>query len=87
MNNYYVIFSSITFATRVKRFFIGNERDIGLLHTPKSIPVNGCSYCLRVRRNRVSEILAAADTMGIKTKGVFIEKDGGFEGVNDDLFR
>ena len=87
MNNYYIVFNSITFATRVKRFFLGDGSDIGLLHTPKSIPVNGCSYSLRTRKEKTGEILAAAEELGIKTKGVFIENNGEFEGVADDLFR
>lgn len=85
--HYYIVFSSITFASRVKRFFIGNDRDICLMHTPKSIPVNGCSYSLRVRKERVGEILKAARKMGIMTKGVYVENNGNYEGVNDDIFR
>lgn len=87
MNNYYIIFNSITYATRVKRYFLGNEHDIGLLHTPKSIPVNGCSYSLRVRRERVAQILNAANALGIKTKGIYVENNGEYEEVSDDLFR
>lgn len=68
---YFIIFNSVTLANRVKSYFQYDRAFVGMVHTPVAIGVNGCSYSLKVNREKVREVLSVADAMGIRVKGVY----------------
>lgn len=69
--DYYIVLSSITFATWLKRLFIGDLSPISIVHTPKAIPVGGCSYSLNVDENKVENLLEIANKYNIRVIGVY----------------
>ena len=73
---YYLVFSSITYATWLqKRYLDGYPK---LMHTPRGIPVNGCSHSLRCGKCDLKELLELAQQFNIPLLGVYKEEDGGF---------
>lgn len=79
---YYVIFSSITYATWMKRSFIGDGSHMEITHTPKEISVTNCSYSLIVSENKFSEVIKRAGELKIKILAVYRKlPDGTFESV------
>lgn len=79
---YYIIFSSITYATWLKRSFTGDGSRIQITHTPKEISVPSCSYSLVVSESKFPEIVKRADELKIKILEAYKKlPDGSFESV------
>lgn len=79
---YYVIFSSITYATWLKRSFTGDGSSIQITHTPKEISLPNCSYSLIVSESKFPEILKRAAELKIKILEAYKRlPNGSFERV------
>ncbi len=72
-----VTLSSVTSAKRVERALI----DIGIscrtMHTPKIISQYGCSHSVRVSEKDTDKVLKLCREIGVKVRGVFVEKNLG----------
>lgn len=70
---YYIVYSSITYANRVKSQFENESGYIGVVHTPIGISVGGCSYSVKVKQDKLGRVLDVSNHFGFKIKGVFQE--------------
>lgn len=69
---YYIVYSSITFATGMKNKFRYDREQITVLHTPSKISGASCSYCLQVNSfEKAMEIIKASEEYGVKVKGLY----------------
>ena len=76
---YYIVYSSITFATGIKNKFRYDSEKINIMHTPSEISGGGCSYCLEVESyEKALEILKASEEYGVNVKGLYETIDGTF---------
>lgn len=76
---YYIVYSSITFATGIKNKFRYDREKINIMHTPSEISGGGCSYCLEVETyEKALEILKASEEYGVKVNGLYEKIDGSF---------
>jgi len=69
------VYSSITFANRVKKLIIPDGDYVGVIHTPRSISPGGCSYALRFRKHKLGLIKQISQNLGIKIKGIYVEEN------------
>ncbi|MDD4688657.1 MAG: DUF3343 domain-containing protein [Eubacteriales bacterium] len=79
--DYYVMFHSVTVATGVKKALEKRGISAILLHSPKSIQMNGCSYSLRIKANNYQDVVDAASQTGADIMAVFKSVDGDFREV------
>ena len=69
---YYIVYSSITFATGIKNKFRYDREQITVMHTPSKISGASCSYCLQVNSHeKAMEIIKASEDYGVKIKGLY----------------
>lgn len=78
---YYVVFNSITLATRVRNYFRYSNSRTQLVHTPSEISKGGCSYSIVVENQLVAEVIKVAKEYGIKVLGVYRETEDSYVGV------
>ena len=78
---YYVVFNSVTLATRVMTYFKYTGERVRLAHTPKTISKGGCSYSVIVEKHIVPKVMEVASQYGIKVLGVYEETTDGFAEV------
>ena len=76
MKYYLAIFSSITYANKIKKYLSNQPGFIALMHTPSSLNENGCSYCLRFKEDKLNEVKKAAYDNKIKIKSIYLEESG-----------
>ncbi len=81
---YYIVYSSITFATGMKNKFRYDKEQITVMHTPSKISGASCSYCLKVGSlKKALEIINASEEYGVKIRGLYKEtEDNMYEEVN-----
>lgn len=73
---YYIVYSSITFATGIKNKFRYDRERISVMHTPAGISEAGCSYSIRVRSlEKATEIIKASEEYGVTVKGLYKQMD------------
>lgn len=73
---YYIVYSSITFATGIKNKFRYDAEPITVLHTPSAISGGGCSYSISVKTaSKALEIIRASEEYGVKIKGLYKQTD------------
>jgi len=70
---YYILYRSITFATRIKNYFRYDGDYVSVVHTPSQISPTGCSYSVVVKKEKVDEVLGISADFGYKILGVFEE--------------
>ena len=70
---FYIVYSSVTYANRIKRFFENERGFVGIAHTPSAISSGGCSYCLRLDENKARRAVELSRKCGIKVLGMFKE--------------
>ncbi len=70
---YIAVFSSITYANKLKKHFQYDGSFMALMHAPSSLPVNGCAYCLRFRENKLQDVMEAAKRFDIPIKAIYRE--------------
>ena len=80
--DYYVIFSSVTVATGVKKVLEKWGITSVLMHTPKSLQLRGCSYAIKVKKEHWGKVIDAARERGADVVAVFRGTDGSFREVN-----
>lgn len=69
---YYIVYSSITFATGMKNKFRYDREQITVIHTPSKISGASCSYSLKVNSlEKAMEIVNASEEYGVKIKGLY----------------
>lgn len=74
---YYIVYSSITFATGMKNKFRYDKEQITVMHTPSNISGANCSYCLRVESyEKAVEIIEASAEYGVTVKGLYKKTEG-----------
>ncbi len=78
---YYVLFNSITMATRIRNHFKYEGVSLYMAHTPKEISKGGCSYSIIVKPKYLEDILNVASEYGIAVKGVYEQTESGFKKV------
>ncbi len=71
MDYYIIAFSSITFAMRLKNHFKYEGDFVAVIHTPRSLGLNGCSYSVKVRKDKLNAVLKACQQIGITPKRTF----------------
>ena len=76
--DYFVIFSSVTIATGVKKLLEKKGITAILMHTPKALQLNGCSYSLKIKERYYNEVLNVAKTAGAQVIAVYKAADGNF---------
>lgn len=80
---YYIVYSSITFATGMKNKFRYDKEQITVMHTPSDISGASCSYCLMVGNlEKAKEIIKASEEYGVNVKGLYKKtSDNNFEEI------
>lgn len=78
MKYYLAVFSSITFANRIKKKLENYPGFIALMHTPSKLSEKGCSYSLRFKENLLNEVISAANEMNIRIKNIYTEENNQF---------
>ena len=78
MKYYLAVFSSITFANRIKKKLENYPGFIALMHTPSQLSENGCSYTLRFKENLLNEVISTANEMNINIKKIYTEENNKF---------
>ncbi|MDR0405572.1 MAG: DUF3343 domain-containing protein [Clostridiales bacterium] len=74
---YLIVYSSVTFANRIKNHFQNDGDYIVVLHTPAGLSEGGCSYSVKVKPAKVGQVLRASGEYGFKIKGVFRQTEEG----------
>ena len=75
------VFSSITYANRIKKLLDNKIGYIALMHAPAGISDTGCAYCLRFRSSNLDAVKNAAAANGIKIKGIYEEDNGEYRRI------
>ena len=75
MKYYIAVFSSITFANRIKKKLENSPGFITLMHTPSQLNEKGCSYSLRFKEDKLDTILKTAKDMNLTIKSIYIEEN------------
>ncbi|MEE1042464.1 MAG: putative Se/S carrier-like protein [Clostridia bacterium] len=80
---YYIVYSSITFATGIKNKFRYDNARITVTHTPSKISGASCSYSLKVNSyEKALEIIKASTEYGVTIRGLYKEtKENEFEKI------
>ena len=73
MDYYLAIYSSVTLANRVKKYMPQDGDYIGIVHTPRSISMGGCSYALKFKKHKLPVIKQVSQYLGIKIKALYKE--------------
>ena len=81
MKYYLAVFSSITFANKIKKILSNRPGFITLMHTPSSLNENGCSYCLRFKEEKLNEVKTVALENNIRIKSIYLETENGYKKV------
>jgi len=76
---YYIVYGSVTYANRIKRFFDNEKGFVGVLHTPSSISTGGCSYSVKLDRVKAKRAIELSREYNIKIRGIYKQNaDGTF---------
>lgn len=78
MKYYLAVFSSITFANKIKKSLENRPGFIALMHTPTALSENGCSYSLRFKEDKLKDVLNAAQEFNIKIKNIYTEENNNY---------
>lgn len=82
---YYIVYSSITFATGMKNKFRYDKEQITVMHTPSGISGASCSYCLKVNNfEKALEIIKASEEYGVTVKGLY--RNTGEDGYEEIIY-
>ena len=81
MNYCLAVFSSITYANRIKKLSEKNSGYMALMHTPSAISDRGCSYSLRFRKKYLQSVIENATSNNIALKGIYEETPAGYRRI------
>ncbi len=73
------VFSSITYANRIKKILDSKIGYMALMHAPSGLSEKGCAYCLRFRKEHLDTVLKAAEKSDINIRGFYEETDKGYK--------
>lgn len=73
------VFSSITYANRIKKILDSKIGYIALMHAPSGLAQKGCAYCLRFRKKYLNDVFNAAQKSGITIRDFYEETDNGYK--------
>jgi hypothetical protein len=73
MKYYMAVYSSVTVATRVKKNLRKDGAYVGVVHTPKTLTKGGCSYALKFKPAKLSEVKDISRDLGIAIKDIYKE--------------
>lgn len=68
---YLIAYSSITIVMQIKKAMSLRGETVYIIPTPKSIPVNDCSYSVRVKDYQLKSALEISKEYKFKMKGVY----------------
>lgn len=74
---YLVAYSSITFANGIKNYFKHDGDYIGVVHTPSELTKGGCSYSIKIKLNKLQQVINVSKEFGFKIKGIFQQLEDG----------
>ncbi|GEM_PF-2402642 len=75
---YYIVYSSVTFATAVRNKFRFDRQQISVVHTPSVISGTGCSYSIRLKnKQKAMEIINYSKEYGVSVKGFYEQNSNG----------
>jgi len=74
---YFIVYSSVTYATRIRNYFKNDGSYIGLLHTPAEISPGGCSYSVKVKQHNAQKVVEISRRFGFKIKGIYRQTESG----------
>lgn len=74
---YLIAFNSVTFANRIKKHFMYDGDYLGVLHTPSELTKGSCSYSVKVKPEKLQQVLDVSKEFDFKIKGVFLQSDDG----------
>jgi hypothetical protein len=75
---YLIAYNSITFANRIKKHFASDGDFIGILHTPKELSKGGCSYSVKVKPEKIKQVLDASNRLVINQRVYKQTGDGNY---------
>ncbi len=76
------VFSSITYANRIKKILDGKIGYAALMHAPSTLSTKGCAYCLRFRKKHLDEVIKVTENSNIAVKGFFEETPNGYRNIS-----
>ena len=76
------VFSSITYANRIKKILDSKIGYTALMHAPMGLTEKGCAYCLRFRKNHINTVAEIADKNGVNIRGFYEETDNGYRRIS-----
>lgn len=76
------VFSSITYANRIKKILDSKIGYIALMHAPSGLSQKGCAYCLRFRKKYLDDVFKASESSGIIIRDFYEETDSGYKKIN-----
>lgn len=76
------VFSSITYANRLKKLLDSKIGYMALMHAPSGLSEKGCAYCLRFRKENLSLVSEAAEKHGIIIRDFYEESDNGYRKID-----
>lgn len=82
MNYCLAVFSSVTYANRIKKILEKESGYMALMHTPSAISDKGCSYSLRFRKKYLQSVINASSKNNITLRGLYEETDEGYRSID-----
>ena len=80
--NYLIICRSLTYAQRTARLLERGGIDSYVMRTPKSISLEGCNYCVRIKENRLPDALKLLQRENMGPKQIYLQSsDGAYQEV------
>ncbi len=73
------VFSSITYANRIKKILDSKIGYMALMHAPSGLSEKGCAYCLRFRKEHLDTVSKTAQSNNINIRGFYEETDKGYK--------
>ena len=69
-----IVLTSVTAAQRVSRIAEQYGITCSFFHTPKVISKNGCSHCIKARKEYTNVLVEICGQLGLDVRGVYIER-------------
>ena len=83
MTYYLIVLSSITYASKIKNYFLGDGDFIAIVHTPSEVSRGSCNYAVRLKENKLRAVLDMCNRNLIRVRGVYrIVSPNVYEEVN-----
>ena len=76
------VFSSITYANRIKKILDKKIGYAALMHAPSALSQKGCAYCLRFRKEHLDEVIRVTESNNIAVKGFYEETQNGYRSIS-----